>query len=105
VSNAVLLPHVLRFNLPNAFERYAAVAGALGVEGNGSARTTAERGIAKLAELSLAAGVPQRLSALGVPRDALPSMARAAMQVTRLLRNNVRPLTEDDAIRIYEGAY
>jgi alcohol dehydrogenase class IV len=105
ISNAVLLPHVLRFNLPQAPERYADVAVALGVERNGSALGTAERGLARLAELSRAAGVPQRLSELGVPGDAIPWLAKAAMQVTRLLKNNLRPLTEADAVRIYEGAY
>jgi len=105
VSNAVLLPHVLRFNLPQAPERYADVAFALGVARNGSARGAAERGIDKIAELSRAAGVPQHLSELGIPREAIPALAKAAMQVTRLLKNNLRPLTEEDAIRIYEGAY
>ena len=38
-------------------------------------------------------------------RDAIPSLARSAMQVTRLLKNNLRPLTEPDAVRIYEAAY
>ncbi len=47
----------------------------------------------------------QRLSELGVPREAIPSMAKAALQVTRLLKNNLRAVTEDDAVRIYEAAY
>ncbi len=93
VSNAVLLPHVLRFNLPQAPERYAEVALALGVEQDGPALGTAERGIECLVSLSKACGVPQRLSELGVPREAIPSMAKAAMQVARLLKNNLRPVT------------
>ena len=32
-------------------------------------------------------------------------MARAAMQVTRLLKNNLRPVTESDAVNIYEATY
>ena len=105
VSNAVLLPNVLRFNFSAAPERYAEVAQALGVERNGSALATAERGVERLAELSRQCGVPQRLSALGIPRDAIPAMARAAMQVTRLLKNNLRPVTEADAINLYEATY
>jgi alcohol dehydrogenase class IV len=105
VSNAVLLPGVLRFNLPSAAERYADVAVALGIERNGSAQGTAERGVAALANLSQACGIPQRLSELGVPRDAIPFLARSAMQVTRLLKNNLRPLTEADAVGIYEAIY
>ena len=105
VSNAVLLPHVLRFNLPQAPERYAEVARALGVERNGdkSALEVAEQGVERLVQLSQACGLPQRLSELGVPPAAIPALAKAAMQVTRLLKNNPRPVTETDAVRIYEG--
>jgi len=105
VSNAVLLPNVLRFNFSAAPGRYAEVAQALGVERNGSALATAERGVERLAELSRQCGVPQRLSALGISRDAIPALARAAMQVTRLLKNNLRPVTEADAVKLYEATY
>lgn len=105
VSNAVLLPSVLHFNLQAAPERYAEVAVALGVERNGSSSGTAERGFSRLVGLSRACGIPQRISELGIPRTAIPDMAQAAMKVTRLLKNNLRPLTEADAIRIYEAAY
>jgi alcohol dehydrogenase len=105
VSNAVLLPEVLRFNLPHAVDRYAKVAQALGVEGNGPALSLAQRGVEHLAQLAQACGVPQRLSELGVLREAIPSMAKAAMQVTRLLKNNPRPMTEQAAVEIYEAIY
>src|SRR5215469_11537159 len=105
VSNAVLLPHVLRFNFSAAPERYAEVAAALGVERNGSPLTTAEHGAELLLKLSRDCGVPQSLSELNIPREAIPSMAEAAMQVTRLLNNNLRPFTAVDAARVYEAAY
>ena len=105
VSNAVLLPNVIRFNLPAAPERYAEIALALGVTPGNSVQQTAERGVQMLAELSRACGVPQKLSELKIPRDAIPAMAKAAMQVTRLLKNNLRPVTEADAVKIYEATY
>jgi alcohol dehydrogenase class IV len=105
VSNAVLLPEVLRFNLPHAAERYATVARAMGVEGNGPSLSLAQCGVERLAHLAQECGVPQRLSELGVPREAIPSMAEAAMQVTRLLKNNPRPVTEQAAVGIYEAIY
>jgi alcohol dehydrogenase class IV len=105
VSNAVLLPHVLRFNIDAAPTRYAEVAVALGVARNGSDAGTAERGVDLLSRLSRDCGVPQSLSHLNIPREAIPAMAGAAMKVTRLLKNNLRPLTEADAARIYEAAY
>ena len=105
VSNALLLPHVLRFNFSAAPERYAEISVALGVERNGSALTTAEHGVESLTQLSRDCGVPQKLSGLNIPRAAIPEMAKAAMTVTRLLKNNLRAVTEADAVKIYEAAF
>jgi alcohol dehydrogenase class IV len=105
VANSLLLPHVLRFNSPAAPERYAEVALALGVPPGANAAATAERGVEFLAQLSRDCGVPQTLSEIRIPRDAIPSLAKAAMQVQRLLKNNLRPVTEPDAVAIYEAAF
>jgi alcohol dehydrogenase class IV len=105
VSNAVLLPHVLRFNLSAAPERYAQVALALGVEAGDSDLGTAQRGLDRLTELSRECGIPGGLSELGVPAEAIPRMAQSAMKVTRLLQNNLRELTVSDVEAIYRAAY
>lgn len=105
VANAILLPHVLRFNCHAAPDRYAEISQMFGLPDRGSALSTAEGGVEFLAELSRSCGVPQKLSGLGIPQEAIPGMAKAAMQVTRLLKNNLRPLTENDAMNIYEKAY
>jgi alcohol dehydrogenase class IV len=105
ISNAILLPEVLKFNLSSAPERYAEVAVAAGIERNGSLSKTADLGIEKISQLSRDCGVPQKLSELKISREAIPTMAKAAIQVQRLLKNNLRPLTEADAIKIYEAIY
>lgn len=105
VSNAVLLPHVLRFNLPAAPERHAEIALALGAEPGGSDLETAERGLDVLFELYSQCGIPAGMSELGVPEEAIPRMAKAAMTVTRLLKNNLREMTTADAEAIYRAAY
>jgi alcohol dehydrogenase class IV len=105
VANAVLLPHVLRFNLQASPERYAEIAAALGVPSGTNAAVMASKGVELLAELSRVCGIPQRLSDLGVPQTAVNDMARAAMTVTRLLKNNLRLLTEHDAAAIYQEAF
>jgi len=105
VANSLLLPHVIRFNAPAAVAPYAEVALALGVPPGANAAATAERGVEFLAQLSRDCGVPQTLSELKIPRDAIPSLAQAALQVQRLLKNNLRPVTEPDAVAIYEAAY
>ncbi len=105
LSNALLLPHVLRFNLPSAVERYAQVALALGASPADTPSATAERGLDRLDRLLAHCPIPRRLSALGVPREALPELAAAAMTVTRLLKNNPRPVSEPDALEIYHAAW
>jgi alcohol dehydrogenase class IV len=105
VANALLLPHVLRFNAAVAPQRYAEVALALGLPPAADTVATAGRGVAFLAQLSRNCGVPQTLSEIKIPRTAIPAMAKAAMQVTRLLKNNLRPVTEADAVAIYEAAF
>jgi len=105
ISNAVLLPHVMDFNLPTCPERYAEVALALGAQPRASHLETARQGVQRVRELALACGVPLTLSALKVPRAALPRLAEAAVGVTRLLKNNPREVTLADAVAVYEQAY
>lgn len=105
VSNALLLPHVLRFNLPAAVAKYAEVAVAMGEPREVSLEQTAARGIDRIVGLIARCGVPARLRDLNIPRDAIPRMADAAMTITRLLDRNIRTVTRSDAIDIYEQAF
>jgi len=105
LSNAVLLPYVMAFNLTAAPERYAEIALALGVERAGSPLETARGGVNKVRELNRACGIPEKLSDLNVPEDAIDRMARGALTVTRLLKNNLRELTLEDARSIYQQAF
>jgi alcohol dehydrogenase class IV len=96
---------VLRFNLPAAPGRYAAIARALGApEGRDDAETAA-RGLALLDQLCTDCGIPRRLSTLGIPAEAIPRLARGALTVQRLLRNNPREVTLGDAEQIYRDAF
>ncbi len=104
IANAILLPHVLRFNLEAAPARYAQIAAALGVERTGNDLRDAETGIERIEALSRACGVTGGMSAHGISSNAIPHMAAAAMTVTRLLDRNLRVVTEEDAFRIYEAA-
>ncbi len=104
VANAVLLPHVLRFNLSAAPERYAEVARAMGLEGGDDLAVTAQAGVELVEQLARDCGIPQRLTELGIAENAIESMAQAAMKITRLLERNVREVTYEDAVAIYREA-
>ncbi len=105
LSNALLLPYVMEFNLPVAHERYARVAGLLGVPENKSRESRSRAGIDLIRKLMSDCGIPASLSEIGVPEDAIPEMAASALKVQRLLVNNPREVRLDDAISIYTNAY
>lgn len=105
ISNALLLPHVLAFNLGAAEDRYADIAVAAGVTRTGGTAALAGAALEQVDALSRACGVPMRMSDHGVPADALDRMTDGAMTVTRLLERNVREVTWDDARRIYDAAF
>ena len=105
VSNALLLPHVMEFNIPEAPDRFANIALALGAEESASDIETAQRGLEKVKQLLSDCRLPTRLSEIGVPKEAIDSLAEAAMTVTRLLKNNLREVTLRDVKSIYTKAY
>ena len=105
LSNALLLPYVMEFNYVAAPKRYADVAVALGCEREADDVKTALKGIDKIRSLISACGIPARLRDVNIPKEAIPQMAVDAMKITRLLKNNPRPVTEADAIEIYNAAY
>ncbi|MBR6945205.1 MAG: iron-containing alcohol dehydrogenase [Prevotella sp.] len=105
LSNAILLPTVMRFNRPACVERYAQVAIACGVQPGKNDEETAERGVDFIYQLSKDCGIPTTLSEIGVPQEAVDEMAKSAMEVQRLLKNNPREVTEQDAKDIYNCLY
>ena len=105
LSNALLLPYVVEFNLPTTPGRYANVAVALGCSKERDEVETAKKGVRKIRSLIAECGIPARLRDAGVPKEAIPQMARDALKIQRLLKNNPRQIDEEDAIKIYEAAY
>jgi alcohol dehydrogenase class IV len=105
LSNALLLPYVMEYNIPAAVDRYADVAVALGCSRMNNDEETAHAGVQKIRELIKACGIPATLKEVNVPESAIESMAVDALKIQRLLKNNPREITEADAIAIYKAAY
>ncbi len=105
LSNAILLPTVMKFNRPACLRRYAEVALALGVQPGADDNETAQRGVDFIYQLSEAVGIPKKLSDIGIPQSAVEGMAHAALQVQRLLKNNPREVTLQDARDIYNALF
>jgi alcohol dehydrogenase class IV len=105
LSNALLLPYVMEFNIPASPERYAKVAEALGCPSASTPLETAYLGVAKIREIIQECGIPATLKEVGVPKEAIPQLAKDALKIQRLLKNNPRTIEEADAIAIFEAAY
>ncbi|MGQ9556442.1 MAG: iron-containing alcohol dehydrogenase [Desulfurispora sp.] len=104
VCNAILLPHVCRFNLIACPERFADIAAAMGENIAGlSVRDAADVAIAAIQKLSQDVGIPSGLTQLGVKEGDLKIMAENAMKDACSL-TNPRLATLDDVIGIYKAA-
>jgi alcohol dehydrogenase class IV len=103
--NAILLPHVVRFNARQSPERFRPLAEALGVAG--AARLpTDEIGEAlalSIRELAVSIGAPQDLRSIGVVPGDLPLVARQTGQ-DACLTTNPRDVCELDVMAILEAA-
>lgn len=105
LSNALVLPEVLRFNAGHA-PGYADLAPALFPETEALAPAgRIEAFVEGLVRLCAELGLPARLRDVGIPEASLDRLAGDAMKQTRLLVNNPRPVTLEDARAIYGAAW
>ncbi len=105
LSNALLLPCVMEFNLEGAEERYADIARAAGIHGEYAQRDMAVRGIGFIKALIAECHLPARLRDAGIDFNDIEKMAVSALEVKRLLKNNVREVSLKNAIDIYQCAF
>ncbi|RED14051.1 iron-containing alcohol dehydrogenase [Pontivivens insulae] len=97
LSNCLVLPEVLAFNAPAASALYAELAPLIFAEGVPLAdgfRTLAPE-----------IGLVTTLREVGVTEGDLEALAADAMKQTRLLINNPREVTYDDALAIYRAVF
>jgi len=105
LSNALVLPHVLKFNAEAAAPLYAELTAAMLPSETGNAEAKTRAFIAHVEWLIAETGIPSTLREVGIERDGLERMAKDAMLQQRLLVNNPRPVTEADALAIYTAAF
>ncbi len=107
LSNALVLPHVLRFNAPDAAHVYAEIAADAfpDLAGEQGAQGLCAAFIAELERLAKRLGMQTRLREVGIGEADLQKMAADAMKQQRLLINNPRQVGEADALAIYKAAW
>jgi alcohol dehydrogenase class IV len=105
-GNGLLLPFVMRYNLPARRQQFAVIARLLGADVEGKSETeAAEAAIGTVEQLRQDIGIPLRLRDLGVKEEQLRSLAEKAFGIKRILRVNPRPVTVEDLEGILRAAY
>ncbi|MGV8894503.1 MAG: iron-containing alcohol dehydrogenase [Burkholderiaceae bacterium] len=105
LSNALVLPHVLRFNALAAAAEYAELAEIVTPGMLGSEEARSQGLIAAMQQIAAEAGIETRLQQVGISNIDFDRLADAAMLQTRLLANNPREVTRQDAYAIYSAAF
>ena len=104
VSNAILLAPVMRFNAPYCQDRLAAAYDRCCHDAVKTCVTPEEKTawvISTLEHIVKHLEIPTSLKEFGVPEEDLDGLVEAGMQVQRLLVNNMRPVTAEDAKKLY----
>jgi alcohol dehydrogenase len=104
LSNSLVLPHVLRFNLPSVPAQYAELAGIVVPDASGSDEARAHALIVAMQQIATITGIETTLQQVGIAESDLDRLADDAMLQTRLLGNNPREVTREHARAIYAAA-
>jgi alcohol dehydrogenase class IV len=105
-GNGLLLPHVMRYNLPVRKAELATIAEWLGEDVRGLTQdVAAERAVAAVERLLTDVGIPRRLRDLGAREEQLADFAEKAVAIKRILRVNPRPVTVADCEAILRSAW
>ena len=101
VACALLLPTVMRFNMPAAKAKYVDIAKACGVYTDGmTVDEAAEAACKAIEDLSKLVGIPQHLSELGITEADIPALADQAITDV-CTPGNPREVTRDDIVALY----
>lgn len=107
LSNALVLQSVMRFNAPECSDDYAALAPHVFPDINltQSNQMIADAFISRLGALNIELGLEAGLRHVGIKESDIEKLATDAMNQTRLLVNNPREVTFDDAVKIYQASF
>ena len=105
LANAILLPHVMRFNGKVCPELFENMGRAFNLDmDNLNDEETVEKVVEAIQELSKKLNIPQTLKEIGIPREMIPQLAAQAINDI-CTPGNPKEVTIDDMIKIYESAY
>ncbi len=106
VGNSILLPHVMLFNLEECADRYALVAGAMGLDVNNLSDEEAVKAAAEaIWELTKKIGLPQKLREVGVPEERLAEAADLSLADGCIVYNPRLVMGAEEVLEVYRAAW
>ena len=102
-ANAILLPHVMEFNLPARVEKFADIGEALTGDARNGDREAAEMAVEAVIDLNRDLEIPDALSDVGVQSRAIPAMSKDAMASPNT-DINPRKASLDDITSIFKAS-
>lgn len=102
VANALLLPTIMEFNMPECIEKFGIIAKTMGVNTDGmTPEEAAKAAVDAVKALSVRVGIPQTLTELGIKEEDIPALA--AQAITDVCTpGNPRDVTEAEIIELYK---
>ena len=105
IANALLLPHVLRFNGQVCPELFRNMGKAFGLELDSvEDEEVVDIVVNAVKDLSIRLGIPQTLREIGIPEEMIPALANQAIN-DPCTPGNPREVTVEDLIALYKEAY
>ena len=106
LSNALVLAEVMRFNAPFCAEAYAELAPHVfqDIDRDRASDAVCHDFIDRLVQMNIDLGLESGLRQVGIKEADLDRLSSDAMNQTRLLVNNPREVTQQDARRIYQAS-
>jgi len=104
---ALMLPHVMEYNLPGNPAKYAKIAQLMGENITGlSEMDAARKSVEAVRKLSRDVGMPQKLREVNIKKEDIPGFVDFLFEFQLYgMENNARDLTREDATKIFEAAW
>ena len=103
VANALLLPAIMQFNMPERIEKYGVIAREMGVDTAGmTPEEAAQAAVEAVRALAVRVGIPQHLSELGIHEEHIPALAHQAIADV-CTPGNPRDVTEEQIVELYRA--
>jgi alcohol dehydrogenase class IV len=101
---AMLLPHVLRFNMQTLGPRYALAARRLGLSQSDDDSEACEALFARSMALAALTRAPENLTGFGVAKDQIPHLTDMAL-LSQATHRNGRPMSAEQIAKLYQGMF